>query len=198
VGTLTQLTNKVRLTGGAYDDFNSGVRMYSRAKLTKPFKVRLKFTRKLIPSTTTNEGCFNLLGLVVTTSSAPTPIPANWPAGTTTRDTEVASFLKGFRFGVANINSAGTANNNRFRLQTYNGDGTRTQYVSDVEVNLGLDVEQELEFTTTGSTATLTAVGLAISVSHTVPLIGDMTTGYLMFYTSYGMSTEWGDVRRIS
>lgn len=198
MGTLTQLTDKVRLTGGAFDDFTSGVRMYSRAKVTKPFKIRFKFTRKLIPSRTTSEGAFNLVGWVVATGSAPTPIPANWPAGTSTRDIEVQNFLKGFRFSPGNINLADTANSNRFRMQTYNGDGTRTQYTSDVVVNLGLDVEQEMELAAAGSTATLAAVDLGISVSHTSPIIGGMTTGYLMLYTGFGMSADWGDFRRIS
>jgi hypothetical protein len=198
MGTLTQLTDKVRLTGGAYDDLASGVRMFSRASLTKPFKVRFKLTRKVIPSTTLSAGSFNLVGWVVATSSAPTPIPANWPPTTPTRDDDIASYLKGFRFAPGNVNTVGTADSNKFRMQTYNGDGTRTQYNNDTIVNLGLNVEQEMELSATGTTATLAAIDLGLSVSYSSPVIGGMSTGYLTLFTSYGMSADWGDFRRIS
>jgi hypothetical protein len=198
MGTLTQLTDKVRLTGGAYDELTSGVRMFSRASLTKPFKVRCKLTRKVIPSLTLSAGAFNHLGWVEATSSAPTSIPANWPSATPTRDDDIVSYLKGFRFSPGNINTVGTAESNKFRMQTYNGDGTRTQYSNDTVVNLGLDVEQEMELAVVGTTATLAAIGLGLSVSYSSPVIGGMSTGFLMLFTSYGMSTEWGDFRRIS
>jgi hypothetical protein len=198
MGTIVQGVDKVRLAGGAYTDFYSGVRMYSRASLTKPFKVRCTFTRKVIAPVTTAEGAFHLFGWVIATSEAPGAIPANWPAGTTTRDTEVQNFLKGFRFSPGNINTVSPEFSNKFRMQTYNGDGTRTQYTSDVPVDLGLNVAQELELAVAGSTATLTAVSLGISVSHTSAIIGGMTTGFLMLYTSYGADAEWGNFRRIS
>jgi hypothetical protein len=172
--------------------------MYSRAALTKPFKVRCKCTRKVLTPVTTAEGAFNLYGWVIATSSAPTSIPANWPGTTATRDTEVQRFLKGFRFSPGNINTLSPEFSNKFRMQTYNGDGTRTQYTSDVLVNLGLNVEHELELSVSGNTATLTAVNLGISVSHSSAIIGGMTTGYLMIYTGFGMDTIWGDFRRIS
>jgi hypothetical protein len=189
--------DKVRLAGGTIDQVESGVRMYSRAKVTKPFKIRLKFTRKIIPSVTTSNGAFSLLGWVVATNSAPTSIPANWPGTTPTGDLEVAAFLRGFRFNVGNFTTQGDGSN-RFRLQVYPGDGTRVQLVTDKVIDLGLNVEQELEFSVSGGTTTLTAVGLGLSQSHTHSVISDMTSGYLMLYTSNIMEAEFGDFRRIS
>jgi hypothetical protein len=187
--------DKVRLAGGTIDQVESGVRMYSRAKVTKPFKIRLKFTRKIIPSVTTSNGAFSLLGWVVATNSAPTSIPANWPGTTPTGDLEVAAFLRGFRFNVGNFTTQGDGSN-RFRLQVY--PGTRVQLVTDKVIDLGLNVEQELEFSVSGGTTTLTAVGLGLSQSHTHSVISDMTSGYLMLYTSNIMEAEFGDFRRIS
>lgn len=198
MGTITQLSNKVRLTGGAIDDFGSGVRMYSRAVVTKPFRIRFKLTRKVIPTTTTANGAYNLAGWVTTTQSAPTSSPATWPSNTATGDVEVTAFLKGFRFSPGNINTVGTASTNRLRMQTYNGDNTKTQFTTDRVIDIGLNVEQEMELAVSVDSATLAAIGLGLSESFSSPIIAGMTTGYFMIYTSFGMDSEWADFRRIS
>jgi hypothetical protein len=198
--TLTQGTDSVRLTGGPQATHAAGARIYGRLLITKPCKIRAVYTRKLIPSSTDSNGAFGLFGMCLPNARAPRATPADFPAGTPTGDDTLADWFTGFRFTVGNINTAGTAQSNRFRCSVYTDEG-RVQLTPTtplIEVDLGLNVSQELELALSGDTATLRAVGLGLEQTYRNTAIGSFTKGYLFFHGSSGSDAVWSNVRRIS
>jgi hypothetical protein len=200
-GTLTQITDGVRLTGLGLDEPLSGIRLFGRHAITKPFKIRYKFKRLVIPSSTDANGAFNFIGVLMPNSKAPNLNPSLWPSSTPTGDIEMANITTGWRIVHGNINTAGTAESNKFRLRWLDGNGGRIAINSaDAEkiIDLGLNVVHEMELEWSADTVILRDINSGLSQTFRDSRLGTMTKGYLMFYTSPLMSAEFTDVRQIT
>jgi hypothetical protein len=200
-GTLTQITDGVRLTGLGLDEPASGIRLFNKQAIVKPLKIRYKFKRLVIPSSTDANGAFNFIGFLMPNSKAPNLNPSLWPSNTPTGDTEMANITTGWRITHGNINTAGTAESNRFRMRWLDGAGGRAAInAADAEriIDLGLNVVHEMELEWSGDTVILRDINSGLSQTFRDTKLGTMTKGYLMFYTSPVMSAEFTDVRRIT
>jgi hypothetical protein len=181
------------------DEPDSGIRAFSRLPITKPIKVRIDFTRLTIPAVTTTNGAFHLLGFVMPVN--PGDEITSWAENTPTGDDTLAAMVRGYRFTFANTNTEGTAQSDRVRMQFYegNGDKTRIEPVTEVgTVNLGLNVLHTLEFEWRGDTAIFRAIELAKTQTFRSPLLSGFDKGHLMFYSSPGTETRWGNFRTLT
>jgi hypothetical protein len=178
VGTATGF----RLRGGRYDDFASGVRLFSRFTLPASGTVRYRLTREVIPPTVTSQGVWFNVGIVWGRD------PATLPPDTPTGDVDTAAMWKGWRITHANTGLDPTISN-RIRLSTY---PSRTQLApreAKALANFQQGVANEVVLTWSGKVVSLAVPTLGAKAKQSwsnVALKVPATGARLMFYASFG------------
>jgi hypothetical protein len=180
---------------------NSGVRVFNNHFTEKPIKLRYGFKRLVIPAETDSNGAFCFAGFLLPTAQAPNLNPSLWPSSTPTSDIEMAFIATGWRITLGNINTAGTAESNRFRMRWLDGKGERIAINAvDAEkvIDMGLNVLHEIELEWSGDTVIQRDINSGLSQTFRDARLGAMTRGFLMFYASPLMSAEFTNVRQIT
>ena len=182
-GSATSTTDGFRLRGGPYDDFASGVRLFSRFTLPASGAVRFRLTRKAIPSTVTSEGVWFNVGIVWGRD------PAALPADTPTGDVATAGMWTGWRITHANKAATSTVSN-RIRLVTYPSRTRLTPREAKALANFKPGVANEVVLTWSGNVVSLAVptLGAKARQSWASDALRVPSTGgpRLMFYASPG------------
>ena len=87
-GSAVDTAAGFRLRGGRYDDFASGVRLFSRFTLPASGTLRYRLTRQVIPPTVTSNGVWFNVGIVWDRD------PTTLPPGTPTGDVDTAAMWR--------------------------------------------------------------------------------------------------------
>jgi hypothetical protein len=178
-GSVTLLEGGgLRLKGGLYNDFDSGVRLFSAFTLPASGTLRYRLTREVIPTAVTSNGVWLNVGIVWDND------PAALPVTTHTGDVSTSEQWDGWRITHANKALKNTASN-RLRLSTYKPRAQLTPREAKVLANFQRGVAYEVVLTWSGQIVTMTAIGKKQSWSSTqirVPASG----ARLMWYGSFG------------
>ena len=181
-GSAINTATGFRLRGGAFDDFASGVRLFSRFTLPASGTVRYRLTREVIPPTVTGQGVWFNVGLVWGRD------PTTLPPGTPTGDVDTAQMWKGWRITHANTGLNPTISN-RIRLSTY---PSRTQLApreAKALANFQQGVANEVVLSWSGRVVSLAVPTLGAKAKQSwsnVALKVPATGARLMFYASFG------------
>jgi hypothetical protein len=181
-GKAEGTTYGFRLRGGPYDDFASGVRLFSRFTLPASGTVRYRLTREFVPPAVTSEGVWFNVGIVWGRD------PAALPADTPTGDVAAAGMWTGWRITHANEAADGTVSN-RIRLVTYPSRTRLTPREAKVLANLKPGVANEVVLTWSGNVVSLAVPTLGATVKQSwsnAALRVPATGARLMFYGSFG------------
>jgi hypothetical protein len=111
-GVAEDTGNGFRLQGGLYNDFASGIRLFSRFTLRDSGTIRYRLTREVIPPTVTSNGAFLNVGIVW--GNDPAALPADTPTG----DTATSEQWDGWRITHAN-KALQDSVSDRLRMTTY-------------------------------------------------------------------------------
>jgi hypothetical protein len=182
-GEAQNTENGFRLRGGLYNDFASGIRLFSQFTLPASGTIRYRLTREIIPPTVTSNGVWLNVGIVW--GLDPTTLPPDTP----TSDTETAPMWKGWRITHANKALDSTVSN-RIRLSTY---PNRTQLApreAKVLANFKANVAYDVVLTWSGRVVSLAVptMGTSIKQSWANDTLRVPSTGgpRLMWYGSFG------------
>ena len=181
-GKAEGTTYGFRLRGGPYDDFASGVRLFSRFTLPASGTVRYRLTREFVPPAVTSEGVWFNVGIVW--GRNPTTLPPDTPTG----DVDTAQMWKGWRITHANTGLNPTISN-RIRLSTY---PSRTQLApreAKALANFQQGVANEVVLSWSGRVVSLAVPTLGAKAEQSwsnVALRVPATGARLMFYASFG------------
>jgi hypothetical protein len=182
-GKAEGTTYGFRLRGGPYDDFASGVRLFSRFTLPASGTVRYRLTREFVPPAVTSEGVWFNVGIVWGRD------PAALPADTPTGDVATAGMWTGWRITHANKAADGTVSN-RIRLVTYPSRTRLTPREAKALANFKPGVAYEVVLSWSGRVVSLAVptMGTSVKQSWADDALRVPTTGgpRLMFYGSFG------------
>ena len=189
-GEAENTTYGFRLRGGPYDDFASGIRLFSRFTLPASGTVRYRLTRETIPPMVTSQGVWFNVGLVWGRD------PTTLPPDTSTRDADTAKMWTGWRITHAN-KAADSTVSNRIRLVTYPGLSRLTPREAKVLANFKPGVANEVVLTWSGKVVSLAVPTLGVKQSWSSAALKVPATGArLMFYASFGGDYLVENVRR--
>lgn len=181
-----------RLQGGLYNDFASGIRLFSRFTLPASGTIRYRLTREIIPPTVTSNGVWFNIGIVWGRD------PATLAPTTPTSDTETAPMWKGWRITHANKALDSTVSN-RIRLSTYPNRTQLTPREAKVVANFKANVAYDVVLTWSGRVVSLAVPTMGTSIKQSwandalqVPSSGGPR---LMWYGSFGGQWRIEDVR---
>ena len=182
-GSATDVPTGIRLRGGAYDDFASGVRLFRRAKVARSGRVRYRLTREIIPPVTTSNGVWFNVGLVWGRD------PATLHPDTATGDEAVAPLFRGFRITHANRNTVSPTASDKIRLRTYPSRTDIQPREAQVIARFAQGVPHTMEMTwTTTGVVTLydRTLGVRQSFASSSALVLPTGGAWLMWYASFG------------
>ncbi len=187
-GAATNVTNGFRLKGGRYNDFESGIRLFSRYTLPTFGTVRFKLTREIIPTTVTSNGVWFNVGVVW--GRDPTELPLNTPTG----DIATSEQWDGWRITMAN-KAANSTVSNRLRIQSYMPRQQLTPREAKVMVNFQRGKTYEVTMTWNGRVVSVRTMGKTQSWAHDQLSVPSTGGPRLMFYGSFGGRWRVQDVR---
>jgi hypothetical protein len=112
-GSATDTASGMGLVGGPYDDPQSGIRLFRKAKVGRSGRVMYRLTRRIDPPVTSGDGVWFNVGLVWGRNPG--------TLSPTADDTDVATapLFKGFRITHANKNTVNPDASDKIRLKTY-------------------------------------------------------------------------------
>jgi hypothetical protein len=182
-GEAQNTANGFRLRGGLYNDFASGIRLFSQFTLPAFGTIRYRLTREIIPPTVTSNGVWLNIGIVW--GRDPTTLLPDTP----TSDTETAPMWKGWRITHANKALDSTVSN-RIRLSTYPNRTQLTPREAKVLANFKANVAYDVVLTWSGRVVSLAVptMGTSIKQSWANDALRVPSTGgpRLMWYGSFG------------
>jgi hypothetical protein len=190
-GSATDVPSGISLEGGAYDDFQSGVRLFRKVKVGRSGRVRYRLTREAIPPVTTSQGVFFNVGLVWGRD------PGTLSPATPNSDEAIAPLFRGFRITQANTNTLSPSLSDKIRLRTYpNRTDVRPRESRQVTARFAPGVPHNMEMTwTTTGVVTLYDRTLGVRQSFRSSALRVPAGGaYLMFYASFGGRYLLGDL----
>ena len=189
-GRAEDTTYGFRLRGGPYDDFASGVRLFSRFTLPASGTVRYRLAREFVPPVVTSNGVWFNVGIVW--GRDPTTLPSN----TTTGDLDTAKMWTGWRITHAN-KAADSTVSNRIRLVTYPGLARLAPREAKVLANFRPGAAYEVILTWSGRVVSLAVPTMGVKQSWANDALRVPSTGgpRLMFYGSFGGDWLVEDVR---
>jgi hypothetical protein len=189
-GRAEGTTYGFRLRGGPYDDFASGIRLFSRFTLPASGTVRYRLTRVTVPPVVSNEGVWFNVGIVWGRD------PAALPPDTPTGDIATAPMWKGWRITHANKDPTGTIPN-QIRIKTYPDRVAITPREAKVVANFRPGVAYEVVLTWGGRVVSLAVPAMGVKQSWANDALRVPSTGArLMFYASFGGDFLVENVRR--
>ncbi|MDF2973224.1 MAG: hypothetical protein K0R61_3674 [Microvirga sp.] len=168
----------LRLKGGLFNDFDSGVRLFSDFTLPASGRLRYRLTREILPPTVTSNGVWLNVGIVWGND------PAALPATTYNGDTYTSTLWDGWRITHANKDLKEIASN-RLRIRSYKPREQLPTREPKVLANFKPGVAYDVTLTWGGRIVTIVAMGKKQSWSNTqlrVPASG----ARLMWYGSFG------------
>jgi hypothetical protein len=182
-GSATDVPTGIRLRGGRYDDFASGVRLFRRAKVARSGRVAYRLTREVVPTVTTSNGAWFNVGLVWGRD------PATLHPDTANGDEAVAPLFRGFRITHANTNTLSPSLSDKIRLRTYPSrtDINPREAQATARFAQGAPHAMEMTWTTTG-VVTLhdRTLGVRQSFASSGALVLPTGGAWLMWYASFG------------
>jgi hypothetical protein len=182
-GSATDVPTGIRLRGGAYDDFASGVRLFRRAKVARSGRVAYRLTREVVPTVTTSNGAWFNVGLVWGRD------PATLHPDTANGDESIAPLFRGFRVTHANTNTVSPAASDKIRLRTYPNRTGISPREAQVTARFAQGVPHSMEMTwTTAGVVTLhdRTLGVRQSFASSSALVLPTGGAWLMWYASFG------------
>src|SRR6059058_4978061 len=191
-GTAESTVRGFRLRGGPYDDFASGVRLFSTFTLPVSGTVHYRLTREFVPRAVTSEGAWLNVGIVWGLD------PAALPAETPTGDIATAPMWAGWRITHANKDPVATSSN-RIRIRSYPDRVAIPPRESKALANFRPGVAHEVVLTWGGDVVSLAVPTMGAKVRQSwagdalrVPATGGPR---LMFYASFGGGWLLEDIR---
>jgi hypothetical protein len=191
-GSAEDTSNGFRLQGGLYNDFASGVRLFSRFTLPASETIRYKLTREVIPTTVTSNGVWLNVGIVWGND------PAELPPDTPTGDTATSEEWDGWRITHAN-KALKKRVSNRLRLTTYKPRRQLTPRESKVLADFRRNVTYEVVLTWNRRVVTISVPAMGKKQSWASDQLRIPASGArLMWYGSFGGQWRVEDIRRPS
>jgi hypothetical protein len=190
-GSAADVAAGIELDGGAFDDFQSGVRLFRKAKVGRSGRVRYRLTRETVPPVTTSQGVFFNVGLVWGRD------PGTLDPATPNSDESIAPLFRGFRITHANTNTLSPSLSDKIRLRTYpTRADVRPRESRQVTARFAPGVPHNMEMTwTTTGVVTLFDRTLGVKQSFASSALRAPSSGaYLMFYASFGGDYLLGDL----
>jgi hypothetical protein len=188
-GKAEGTANGFRLKGGLYNDFASGIRLFSRFTLPASGTIRYRLTRETIPPTVTSNGVWLNVGIVW--GNDPATLPANTPTG----DTDTSTQWDGWRITHAN-KALDSSVSNRLRMTTYKPREQLTPRETKVVANFQLNVTYEVVLTWSGRIVTISVPAMGKQQSWANDQLRVPASGArLMWYGSFGGQWRIEDVR---
>jgi hypothetical protein len=189
-GTAENTPTGIRLRGGRYDDFASGVRFFSRVILPSSGTARYRLMREIVPDVVSKNGVWFNVGIVW--GRDPSLLPADTPTG----DVAVAPLWNGFRITHANRDPPASGISDRIRLRTYPSRMAIAPREQKVSADFRLGVPYEVVLTWGGPVVALVVPALGAEQSFAADALRVPETGArLMFYASFGGGFLIEDVR---